>query len=616
MADLILATEIGLLYPIWKSRSQGSVGASTLPKTTTLSGQQCVRQRLVGNPDAIENLPPNPIWVYKHGSLTNLPSPRQRIYSIVSHSNVSPAENPPTTSTHSLLRSVGVVSFFTFFSRLLGFARDIVIARGFGAGMGADAFIVALKLPNFLRRLFAEGAFSTAFVPVFSDYLVRGDRKETHEAVCAVFTALLVVLTLLVLICLAAMPWLIYLLAPGFNGNPEKIQLTIDLTRITFPYILFIALVALAGGILNSHDHFGVPAATPMLLNICMIGCALFLSPHLDEPSAGLAIGVFLGGVTQLAMQWPALKKIGMGFSWRWDPKHPAIARTLNLMGPSVLGVSVAQINLLFDLFIASWLPEGSISYLYYADRLVEFPLGLVGIAMATAILPALSARAAAGDIDGLHEQLDIGLRFTLLLNIPATVALILLREPLVALLFERGAFTADTTRQAAQALFAYSIGLTFYSLVKVTAPAFYALKDTRTPVRIAITAMISNSVLNIVFMFPLQHAGLALATSLSALLNASLLLHRLHQKTGFSPKPGFWTMFGKTIAASLIMTVILVAALPYLENRGYSLSFRTLVLTATVFTASSVYFATAWILRIQEVRIVFSMMRRRKKPK
>ncbi len=529
-----------------------------------------------------------------------------------SHSSHTDAEG--ASSMRNLLRSAGVVSLFTLFSRILGFARDVVIARGFGAGMGADAFIVALKLPNFLRRLFAEGAFSTAFVPVFSDYLARNDREETHQAVKAVFTMLLVVLTLLVVVCQIFMPWLIYLLAPGFNDSPEKIQLTIDLTRITFPYILFIALVALAGGVLNSHNRFGIPAATPMLLNISLIGCAVFIAPHLQEPAQGLAAGVFLGGVTQLALQWPALKSIGMGFSWHWDPRHPAIRRILQLMGPSVLGVSVAQINLLFDLFLASWLPEGSISYLYYADRLVEFPLGLVGIAMATAILPALSARAAAGDIEGLHHQLDVGLRFTLLLNIPATVALILLREPLLSLLFERGAFTPETTRLAAQALLGYGLGLTFYSLIKVTAPAFYAMKDTRTPVRIAIIAMVSNMVFNIILMFPLQHAGLALATTISALINATLLLYRLHQKTGFKPRPGFWQVFIKTTLASMAMAALLLVALPHLEDPNGSLTMRAALLTGTIVLSATLYFATAWLLGIQEIKLIVNMLARRKK--
>ncbi|HIJ85983.1 MAG TPA: murein biosynthesis integral membrane protein MurJ [Magnetococcales bacterium] len=512
-----------------------------------------------------------------------------------------------------LLRSAGVVSFFTLLSRILGFARDVVIARGFGAGMGADAFIVALKLPNFLRRLFAEGAFSTAFVPVFSDYLNRGNREETHDAVKAVFSSLLLILTLLVILCQLFMPWLMLILAPGFSDNPEKLQLTIDLTRITFPYILFIALVSLAGGILNSFNRFAIPSATPMLLNISLIICAIFIAPHLQEPTTGLAIGVFIGGLAQLAMQWPALKSIGMGFSWRWDPHHPAIKRILKLMGPSVLGVSVAQINLLFDLFLASWLPEGSISYLYYADRLVEFPLGLVGIAMATAILPALSARAAAGDLDGLHRQLDTGLRFTLLLNIPATAALILLREPLLAMLFERGAFTPDTTRLAGQALLAYGIGLTFYSLIKVTAPAFYALKDTRTPVRIAIVAMLSNVVLNLILMIPFKHAGLALATTLSALINASLLLYKLHKKTGFTPRPGFWNMFFKTFFATLAMAAFLIAVLPYLENPTSSMTLRALLLTATIVAASVLYFTTAWLLGIHEVKLVMKMIARKK---
>ncbi|MBF0108541.1 MAG: murein biosynthesis integral membrane protein MurJ [Magnetococcales bacterium] len=532
----------------------------------------------------------------------------------MSFSNPATREQHGSPSLRNLLRSAGIVSLFTLFSRILGFARDVVIARGFGAGMGADAFIVALKLPNFLRRLFAEGAFSTAFVPVFSDYLARDDREETHKAVQAVFTMLLVVLTLLVVVCQLFMPWLIFLLAPGFGDSPEKIQLTIDLTRITFPYILFIALVALAGGILNSHNRFGIPAATPMLLNLSLIGCAFFVAPHLDEPATGLAIGVFIGGVTQLALQWPALKKIGMSFSWRWDPGHPAIRRILHLMGPSVLGVSVAQINLLFDLFLASWLPEGSISYLYYADRLVEFPLGLVGIAMATAILPALSARAAAGDMEGLHHQLDAGLRFTLLLNIPATVALVVLREPLLSLLFERGAFTPETTRLAAQALLGYGLGLTFYSLIKVTAPAFYALKDTKTPVRIAIIAMLSNMVFNLILMFPLKHAGLALATTLSALINAGLLLHHLHRKTGFKPLPGFWTAGFKTIAASTLMAALLVFMLPYLESPDVSLTVRALLLTGTIVTAGSLFFVTCRILGIHEVKLIFAMIARRGK--
>lgn len=524
------------------------------------------------------------------------------------------AETVDSTPMRRLLRSAGVVSLYTLMSRILGFARDVVIARSFGAGMGADAFIVALKLPNFLRRLFAEGAFSTAFVPVFSDYLAKNNHEETQNAAKAVYSMLLVVLTVLVIVSQLLMPWLIYLLAPGFSDNPEKIQLTINLTRITFPYILFIALVALAGGILNSFNRFAIPAATPMLLNISLILCAIYISPHLQEPTTGLAIGVFLGGATQLALQWPALKSIGMGLSWRWDPHHPAINRILQLMGPSVLGVSVAQINLLFDLFLASWLPEGSISYLYYADRLVEFPLGLVGIAMATAILPALSARAAAGDIDGLHAQLDVGLRFTLLLNIPATAALIILREPLVALLFERGAFGQETTRLAAQALLAYGLGLTFYSLIKVTAPAFYALKDTRTPMRIAIIAVLSNTVLNLILMFPLKHAGLALATTLSALINASLLLYKLHQKTGFTPRPGFWTVFLKTTIASLAMSVLLIAVLPYLEDRSYSTFWRAILLAATVSSASILFFATSWLLKIDEVRLISKMIARKKK--
>ncbi|OSM06790.1 murein biosynthesis integral membrane protein MurJ [Magnetofaba australis] len=513
-----------------------------------------------------------------------------------------------------LVRAVGTISFFTLLSRILGFVRDIVIARGFGAGMGADAFFVALKLPNFLRRLFAEGAFSAAFVPVFSDYLARGDENETRRVAQAVFTTLLLVLAGVVLIGQVAMPLLITVAAPGFYDDPEKFELTVLLTRITFPYILFISLCALAGGILNSHHKYAVPAATPLLLNASLIGCATLLAPRLEQPAVGLAIGVFLGGVLQLALQWPALKRIGLPFRLRFDFKHPAIKRTLLLMGPAILGVSVAQINLLFDVLLASLLPDGSISYLYYADRLVEFPLGLIGIAMGTAILPALSAHAAQNDIDGLRQDLSFALRLIVVINIPAAVGLIVLREPILALLFERGAFTPETTALTAQALLAYATGLVAFSAVKVAAPAFYARKNTKTPVRIAMYCMLANMVFNVILMFPFAHAGLALATALASYLNIALLLRALKKDIGFSLNAEIWRAAWRAGLASIGMAAALAWGVERFWRAGeLSGAERAIVLLPLIIGGILVFALLAKILRLQEIEQLWGLLRRKR---
>lgn len=520
---------------------------------------------------------------------------------------------PPPQTRRGLIKAMGTISFFTLLSRILGFVRDIILAHGFGAGIGADAFFVALKLPNFLRRLFAEGAFSTAFVPVFSDYLAKGDTKATQEAVQSVFTALTITLIIVVALGQIFMPLMVFIIAPGFVENADKYELTISLTRITFPYILFISLVSLAGGILNSFQKFALPAATPILLNLSLIFGALVLAPHMEQPAMGLAIGVFIGGVTQFALQLIGLKRINMGFRFRWNLKHPAIRRILKLMGPSVLGVSVAQINLLFDIFLASWLPAGSISYLYYADRLVEFPLGLIGIAMGTAILPALSAKAARRDFDGLRFDLDFALRLVVIINIPATVGLIALREPILSLLFERGAFDPETTRLTAQALMAYGLGLIAFSTVKVAAPAFYALKDTQTPVRIAIICMVTNMGLNLILMFPLQHAGLALATTLAAFLNAGLLVYHLNKKVGYRP--------GKPLAITLLKTIIattfMFGFLFWSQNQFWhpditSTSKMAITLLPILLGSVLVFMISAWILKMEEIHSLLNFVKKR----
>ncbi|MBF0622344.1 MAG: murein biosynthesis integral membrane protein MurJ [Magnetococcales bacterium] len=513
-----------------------------------------------------------------------------------------------------LVRAVGTIGFYTLLSRVLGFVRDIILARAFGAGMGADAFFVALKLPNFLRRLFAEGAFNTAFVPVFNDVMANHTPEEVRHLAQSVFTILAVVVAAVVVVVELFMPGFIMLVAPGFTDEPEKYQLTVDLTRITFPYILFISLVALTGGILNSYRKFAIPAATPILLNVFIILGAVGLAPTMERPAMGLAVGVLIGGIAQLAIQWPPLLRINMPLKFRWDPRNPAIKQILSLMGPSLLGVSVMQISLLFDIFLASWLPEGSISFLYYADRMVEFPLGIIGIAMATAILPGLSARAARQDIDGMKRELDFALRMTLLINLPAAVGLIVLREPILSLLFERGAFDAQTTEMTSRALLAYGSGLLAFSAVKIITPAFYALKDTKTPVRIAITCLIFNMVMNVILMFPLKHVGLALATSLASYLNTVLLLVYLKRKTGFSLSRAFYGCFGKGIVASAVMVVFLSWGVDQYWQAGLSLTEKGIVLIPLIFGSMALYFGVAILLRMQEVGDLFSVLLKRKR--
>ncbi|MBF0126206.1 MAG: murein biosynthesis integral membrane protein MurJ [Magnetococcales bacterium] len=520
---------------------------------------------------------------------------------------------PERTGRANLLRSTGIISFFTLLSRISGFIRDMIIAQAFGASMGADAFFVAQKLPNFLRRLFAEGAFSTAFVPVFADYLAKGDPVATKEAVQAVFSYLFSLLLLVVAVGQIIMPGLVFVAAPGFIDDPGKFDLAVTLSRITFPYIFFISLAALAAGILNSNQKFAIPAATPILLNLAMILGATILSRWMAHPTMGLAVGLLLGGCMQLAFQLPAIARLGLMFRFRWAPGHPAIRRVLSLMGPSLLGVSVAQINLLLDLFLASWLPVGSISYLYYADRLLEFPLGLIGIALATAILPTLSAKAALGDREGFKSDLEMALRVIAFLTLPATVGMIVMREPMLALLFERGAFAPETTHLTANALLAYSVGLIALSTVKVTAPAFYAMQDTRTPVRIAMICMAFNMVMNVVLMFPLQHVGLALATSLGGFLNAGLLLRALRRKAGFTPGSALGVTLLKGGVACGIMGGFLLYTRDTYWPQAHSGLAQGVTLTAILLGGGLLYLLSALALGMQETRFLVRILKRKK---
>jgi len=486
----------------------------------------------------------------------------------------------------ALLRSSAIVGGATMLSRVLGLVRDVVLANVIGANGNADAFFVAFKIPNFLRRLFAEGAFSQAFVPVLADTREKGGLAAVSELVDRVAGVLGGTLLLLTLITIVASPLVATVFAPGFLRDPAKLALTGDLIKITFPYLLLISLTGFAGAILNSYQRFAVPALTPVLLNLSLIAAALWLTPNFEEPAFALALGVLIAGFAQLLFQVPALAGIDLLPRPRWAPGHEGVKRVLVLMVPALFGVSVSQINLLLDTVLASLLPTGSVSWLYYSDRLTELPLGVFAIAIATVILPTLSGQRARADDPAFSDTLSWAIRSVLLIAIPATVALALLAEPLLVTLFQYGAFGAPDRIMAAVSLQAYAMGLGAFMLVKVLAPGFYAREDMKTPVRIGIIAMGTNMLLNLAFVLPLMwwfnigHAGLALATSASAWLNAWLLYRGLRRNgvLNISGFPLAWIT--RIVVATLLMTALLWGATPEIQvwdhwdawQRGYRL--------------------------------------------
>ncbi len=498
----------------------------------------------------------------------------------------------------SLGRAFATVSGLTFVSRVLGFVRDAVIAGTFGAGLATDAFFVAFRIPNLLRRLFAEGAFAQAFVPILGEYKSKRGGEETQRLVDRVATALLLALAVAVALGIAVAALIVYVTAPGFAATPEKFELTVTLLRITFPYILFISLVSLAAGILNTWSRFAVPAITPTLLNVAFIVGALFLARYFDPPILVLAWAVLAGGVLQLALQVPALARIGMLPRPRLARGDPGVRRVLVLMGPAVVGVSVAQISLLLNTIFASFLRTGSVSWLYYADRLMEFPTGLLGAALGTILLPSLAKLHADGAADAYSDLLDWGLRLTFLLAVPAAAALAVLATPLIASLFHYGAFGADDLLMTRQALVAYSAGLLGLIAVRVLAPGFYARQDIRTPVKIAIVALAATQAMNVAFIGPLKHAGLALAIALGACLNAALLYRGLRARDILRPRPGWAAFLARVAAAVGAMVLALAAAMGPAEWwMAADWRLRAPALAGLVALGAAVYFGALWAL-------------------
>jgi putative peptidoglycan lipid II flippase len=434
----------------------------------------------------------------------------------------------------------------------------MLIAHFFGVDSATDAFFVAFKIPNFLRRLFAEGAFSHAFVPVLSDYKERGSKVALKQFIDKTAGTLSVFLLLITVVGVVAAPVLIMLLAPGFMWQGTQYELSVQLLQITFPYLFFIALVAFAGGILNAHGQFAIPALTPVFLNICMIAAAIWLAPLMDVPVTALGWGVFAAGIVQLLFQFPALMRLGLMPKLRLDFNDPGVKRIISLMLPAIFSVSVTQINLLLDTLIASFLTVGSVSWLYYSDRLVEFPLGILGIALATVILPNLSKSHAAEDTATFSNALDWGLRWVVLVGLPATIGLVILAEPMLSTLFQYNEFGVSDVYFSGQSLKAYALGLLGFILIKVLVPGFTSRGDMKTPVRYGVYAMLVSLGLNLALVFPLAHAGLALATSLGAFFNAALLLGKLYKDEVYQPANGWWMFVARVALAGGAMAVAL----------------------------------------------------------
>lgn len=519
---------------------------------------------------------------------------------------------PVPDEHHSVASAAGLIGVATLSSRILGFARDMVLARLFGATPAADAFFVAYRIPNLLRELFAEGSMSSAFIPVFTEYHQLRAKRDAWELASAVFTTLLTILTAVTLLGLLASPAIVWLLAPGFHGDPERLAMTTLLTRIMFPYLLFISLAALAMGVLNSLRAFAAPAFSPVVFNVCIIAAAFLLAPLLAEPIFGVAVGVVLGGAAQFVMQLPGLRRRGYLFRWRFEPGHPGVRRIGRLLVPSLLGMSVTQVNITVSTILASFFAGGP-TYLFYGMRLIQFPLGIFGVALSTAILPTLSAQAARGSLDELRRTVGFGLRMILFIILPSMLGLILLRRPIVHLFFEHGTFTAADTAATATALLCYAVGLWSFAGVRIIVAAYYSLKDTTTPAVAAAVAVGANILLSLLLMGPLQYAGLALATALASMVNGTILIAVLNRRLGGVD----WRAVGRSAARSLVAALPILAAAGWVAgaavwtHQGDWIA-KTILLLVGVGLSMTGYFGVHALMRSEELDVLWKTVGRK----
>ncbi|MBA2652036.1 MAG: murein biosynthesis integral membrane protein MurJ [Tatlockia sp.] len=492
----------------------------------------------------------------------------------------------------SLLRSTSLVSIMTLISRMVGFIRDMLIAQLFGASAGMDAFYVAFRIPNFMRRLFAEGAFSQAFVPVLAEYQQTRTIDDVRVFIARIAGQLGAILSLITLIGVIAAPLIIFIFAPGFGEHSLRSTLATEMLRVTFPFLMLVSMTAMAGAILNTYGYFGVPAFTPVILNICMILAAIYLSPQLENPVVGLAWGVLIAGIVQFLFQIPFLYHRRLLVKPKVDWTDPGVRRVLKLMVPALFGVSIAQLNLMVDSIFASFLKVGSVTWLYYTDRLTDFPLGVFGVAIATVILPHLSRRHADQSIEKFSRALDWGIRSLLLIGLPSGLGLVMFSMPLIASCFTYGKFSINDLLQTQKSLIALASGVPAFMMVKVLASGFYARQDIKTPVIVGAWAMVVNSILCALLVWHLAHAGLALASAIAGYVNCGVLLYLLKRRGIYQPEKG-WLKF---ILQLLFGNAAIVIYLYYMAaNVNYwldhSAPMRLLLLIGHVAVAVLIYF-------------------------
>lgn len=510
-------------------------------------------------------------------------------------------------------RAAGVVGAATMLSRIFGFIRDMVVAGFFGAGMATDAFFVAFRIPNLLRRLLGEGSLTVSFVPVFTEYLKKKSREDAYELANIAFTALSSLLVLVTIAGVVFSPLIVMVMAPGFVKSPIQYDLAVFLARLMFPYIFFISLVALCMGILNSLRHFAAPALSPVILNIAMIMTTLTLRDLFREPIIALAVGVLIGGVLQLAMQWPFLVKMGVRLKPDFRFKHAGLRQIGTLLFPTFIGSSVYQINIFIGTILASLLPGGSVSFLYYADRLVELPLGVFAIAVGTATLPSFSEQVSMGDFENLKKTISFSLRLILFITIPATVALIVLRVPIISVLFQRGAFDGQSTLLTAQALLYYALGLWAFSVIRVIDSAFFSIQDRKSPLKAAFVSLFVNVAFSVALMFPLKHGGLALSTSIASAVNVMILAIILKRKIGTFLDGEFYHSLFRTMFPSLIMWggLALVGYIMPWENAA-PFQTRFYFLTASVVVGLAAFLTVSFLVKNPEMMMLTGAVKRR----
>ena len=522
-------------------------------------------------------------------------------------------EQGEISENSKVAKAAGIVSAVTMVSRVFGLARDMVIAAFFGASWMTDAFWIAFRIPTTLSRLLGEGSLTASFIPVFTEYLQKKTKDEALELAYNVFTFISIILTFVSVLGIIFSPFIISIIGHGFISDPRQFKLAVFLNRLMFPYVFIISLGALCMGILNSFRRFTSPALSPVMWNISIIAAALTLRSLFAEPITALAVGVMIGGVLQLSLQWPFLRKCGVQLKFRFNFRHPGLKQIGLLMIPAMLGAGITTINVFVSSTLASMLPGGSVTYLFYADRIMELPLGVFAIAIGTAVLPSFSRHAAAGDMDELKSSISFSLRLMLFLTIPAMVALMALNLPIISVLFERGAFDAQATILTAQALLCYALGLWAFSLIRVIIAAFYSLQDAKWPMKAAIITLMVNLAASLALMFPLKHNGLALANSLAAIVNVIILSIVLKKKIGTFLDRNFYISTLKIITSSVVMwgAIILIEVfMPW--DSGSPFRSRLIHLLTTITAGAATFFICSYLLKSPEIHSIVRLLKKR----